>query len=77
MNQNIILDQMDYTCGKDCQQHTTKDTSWHSLAGRPLADHEGPQKTMVAQRQLKTLTSRGQNLAWAPTDTALGGITNL
>lgn len=39
---------MDCTYGKDCRQHNTKDMSQYSLAGRPQAEHEGTQKTMVA-----------------------------
>lgn len=63
MNQNVILDQMDYTRGKDCQQHNTKDVSWYSLAGRPQAEHEETQKTMVAQSKTIQGTDkhRGQN----------------
>ena len=63
MNQNIILDQLDYTYGKDCPQHNTKDMSQHSRAGRPQAEHEGTQKTMVAQSKTiqGTDKDRGQN----------------
>lgn len=78
-NQNIILAHMDFTYGKDRQQHT-RDRSWSSL---DLGGHVQNKKGLKRQQQLKdrhfkALTStEGKVLDWAPKDTVLGGITNL